>query len=55
MFGYLTGTGSRELLCWGYLAASLLMIGAGVAEFFWGVAAERKPLEEVARPLAWAE
>ena len=28
------------------------MIGAALVEALWGVAAERKPLEAVARPLA---
>jgi MFS family permease len=52
LFGYLTSTGSRVLLSWGYIAASALMIGAGLVEYFWGVAAERKPLEAITDPLS---
>jgi MFS family permease len=52
LFGYLTGTGSRELLCGGYFAASLLMICAGMVEFIWGIAAEQKPLEAITDPLS---
>ena len=33
--------------------ARLMMIGAAAVEAFWGVAAERKPLETVSRPLAF--
>ncbi len=52
LFGYLTQTGSRMNLFWGYLAASvLMMIGAGV-EWKFGVAAERQPLESVSAPLS---
>jgi hypothetical protein len=31
------------------------MVAAAVVEALWGVAAERKPLESVSRPLALAE
>ncbi len=39
----------------GYLLGSALMIGAGIIQWFWGVAAERKSLEDVARPLTYAD
>jgi MFS family permease len=52
LFGYLVGTGSRELLSLGYLASALGMMGGGVAEVFLGVDAEGKPLESIATPLA---
>lgn len=52
LFGYLVGTGSRELLFWGYLAGALAMIVGGVAEIFLGVKAEGLSLEAIARPLA---
>jgi len=31
------------------------MIGAGIIQWCWGVAAERKSLEDVARPLTYAD
>jgi len=39
----------------GYLLGSALMIAAAVVAARWGVAAERKPLEAVARPLSLSE
>jgi hypothetical protein len=36
----------------GYLFGSALMVLAAIIEMIWGVAAERKPLETVARPLS---
>jgi len=39
----------------GYLIGGVLMVIAAAVEWRWGVAAERKPLEEVARPLAFVE
>ena len=52
LFGYLIGTGSRELLFWGYVAAAALMILAGIEELIHGVAAERKSLESITAPLS---
>jgi MFS family permease len=51
LFGYLVGTGSRELLFRGYLAGALAMVVGGVAELVLGVDAEGKSLEEIAAPL----
>ncbi len=51
LFGTLIGTGSRALVFSGYALAAMLMIGAAAIEWAWGVAAERKPLEAVSRPL----
>jgi MFS family permease len=51
LFGALVDTGSRVSVFGGYLLGSVLMIVAGLIAWFWGVAAERKPLETVARPL----
>jgi MFS family permease len=54
LFGVLIESGSRTTVLMGYLFGSALMIGAaGIAARF-AVAAERKALEEVARPLAFA-
>ena len=52
VFGLLIDTGDRVNVLWGYLFGAGLMIVAAVVEKFMGVAAERKPLEEVARPLS---
>jgi MFS family permease len=53
LFGLLIDTGSRASVFWGYLLGSALMIIAGCIAWRWGVDAERKPLEEVARPLTF--
>jgi MFS family permease len=53
LFGYLIDSGSRASVFAGYLLGATLMIAAAVIELIWGVAAERKPLELVARPLAF--
>ncbi len=55
LFGALIDTGSRASIFAGYLLGSILMIAAAVIEVRWGVAAERRPLETVARPLAFLE
>ena len=51
LFGALIDTGSRDAVFAGYLLGAILMIAAGVIQAIFGVAAERKCLEEVARPL----
>ncbi len=55
LFGTLIGTGSRLGVFSGYALGSVLMIGAAFAESRWGVAAERKSLEEVCRPLTFVD
>jgi MFS family permease len=55
LFGYLIETGSRVSVFAGYLLAALLMIVAAGVMLRFGVAAERRPLEEIARPLAAVE
>jgi MFS family permease len=55
LFGVLIETGSRTSVFGGYLLGAALMLGAAVVAGRWGVAAERKPLEAVARPLASAD
>ncbi|MGH6847741.1 MAG: MFS transporter [Methylocella sp.] len=52
LFGSLIETGSRASVFGGYLFGSGLMVLAAIIETIWGVAAERKPLEAVARPLS---
>jgi MFS family permease len=52
LFGYLIESGQRSELFMGYaLGATLMLMAAGVA-LKYGVAAERRPLEEIARPLS---
>jgi MFS family permease len=55
LFGALIDTGSRASVFGGYLAGAALMVAAAAVELRFGIAAERKPLEEVARPLAAAD
>ena len=55
LFGALIDTGSRTSLFGGYLLGAVLMIAAAAVMWRWGVAAERKPLETVARPLAFTD
>ena len=55
LFGALIDTGSRPSVFIGYLIGSILMIGAGIIQARFGVAAEREPLEAVARPLAFID
>jgi MFS family permease len=55
LFGVLIDTGSRGSVAVGYLIGAALMVGAAAAETLWGVAAERQPLEAVAKPLAFVE
>lgn len=52
LFGILIQTSSRVSVFGGYLFASGLMVAAAVVVSIWGVAAERKSLESVARPLS---
>jgi MFS family permease len=52
LFGSLIDTGSRWSVFGGYLLGSILMLAAAIVAARWGVAAERKPLEAVSRPLA---
>ena len=54
LFGALVGDGQRGPIAWGYaFGASLMLIAAAVA-WRYGLAAERRPLEELAAPLASA-
>jgi MFS family permease len=55
LFGVLIDTGSRTSLFAGYLLGAALMVVAAIVMWRWGIAAERKPLETVARPLAFID
>ncbi len=54
LLGSLIETGVRASVFQGYLLGAGLMIFAAIVQAIWGVAAERKPLESVARPLSTA-
>jgi MFS family permease len=55
LFGVLIDTGSRGSVFAGYLLGSMLMLAAAVIAWRFGINAERKSLEDVARPLAAQE
>ncbi len=55
LFGALIDTGSRWSVFAGYLFGAALMLMAALVAARFGVAAERKPLESVSRPLAAAD
>ena len=55
LMGALIETGSRPSVFAGYLLGAVLMLAAAAVMLRWGIAAERKPLEEVSRPLAAAD
>ena len=55
LFGALIDTGSRSSVFAGYLLGSGLMIAAAAIAWRYCIAAERRPLESVARPLAFVE
>jgi MFS family permease len=52
LYGYIVGTNSRSMLFWGYIAGAAVIICGGIVELWIGVNAEKKSLEEIARPLA---
>jgi len=55
LFGALIDTGSRTSVFAGYLFGAALMVVAAVVAWRYAIAAERKSLESVARPLAFVE
>jgi MFS family permease len=55
LLGALIDTGSRASVAAGYLLGAVLMVVAAFVEWRWGVAAERRPLEEISRPLAFVD
>ncbi len=54
LFGALIATGSRSEILTGYLLGGGLMLLAALVEMWLGIAAERRPLEELAPPLSAA-
>jgi MFS family permease len=55
LFGMLIETGSRANVFGGYLLGAVLMIAAAMVQWRFGVAAERRALEDVARPIAFTD
>jgi MFS family permease len=55
LLGALIDTGSRASVAAGYYLGAGLMIAAALVEWRWGIAAERRPLEEVCRPLTFID
>ncbi len=55
LFGALIETGSRASVFAGYLLGASLMIVAAVIAWRWAIAAERRALEDIARPLSAAD
>ena len=55
LFGALIDTGSRQSVFAGYLLGAGLMVAAALIAWRYAIAAERRTLESVARPLAFVE
>jgi MFS family permease len=55
LYGYIVGTGSRSFLFWGYIVGAAVIALGGLVELVVGVDAERKSLEDIARPLVCME
>ena len=55
LFGALIDTGSRDSVFAGYLLGAALMLAAAAVAWRYCIAAERRTLESVARPLAFVE
>ena len=55
LFGALIDTGSRDSVFAGYLLGAGLMIAAAFIAWRYAIAAERRTLESIARPLAFVE
>jgi MFS family permease len=55
LFGSLVASKKPSEVAIGYLIGAVLMFSAGLVELVFGVPAEQKPLEEIARPLSATE
>jgi MFS family permease len=51
LFGALIASGSRANVFAGYVVGAVLVVAAAAVAWRWAVAAERRPLEQVAPPL----
>lgn len=47
VFGVLLNRGDRLPIFWGFMVSASVMVVAGIAQAIWGVAAERRSLEEI--------
>ena len=52
LFAVLIGSGEPAAIAWGYALGAILMLAAAAVAFKLGLAAEGKPLEQIARPLS---
>jgi MFS family permease len=55
LFGQLIESGQRGEVMWSFLIGAGVMAAAGLVEFWLGIAAEQRPLEELALPLTVAD
>jgi MFS family permease len=55
LFGQLINSGERGLVVWSFLIGAAVMAASGFIELWLGVAAEQRPLEELALPLTVAD
>jgi MFS family permease len=55
LFGQLIESGERGQVVWSFLIGAAVMAVAGLVELWLGVAAEQRPLEELALPLTVAD
>jgi MFS family permease len=55
LFGQLIDSGERGQVVWSFLIGAVVMAVAGLVELWLGVAAEQRPLEELALPLTVAD
>jgi MFS family permease len=55
LFAQLINSGQRGQVVWSFLIGAAVMAAAGLVEVLLGVAAERRPLEELALPLTVAD
>ena len=55
LFGQLIESGQRSEVMWSFLIGAAVMAVAGLVELWLGVAAEQRPLEELALPLTVAD
>ncbi|HEX5255772.1 MAG TPA: MFS transporter [Mycobacterium sp.] len=51
LFGQLINSGMRSEVVWSFLIGAVVMAAAGLVELWLGIAAEQRPLEELALPL----
>ncbi len=54
LFAHLIGSGERSQIAWGYAFGATLMLFAAAVAWRWGLAGERRSLEDLATPIAGA-